>query len=394
MTLDYPKDRTSADQFVIFPWGGMPEVNKPGSFWGSVSNMDQVMKDLWECGFNATGFIDAAHIDSARKYGLQVIVKNGRIPGEGTDAEALEVAKQVAGPLKDDPSVLAFYLKDEPATPAFPNLAKWVKALRAVAPNKLAYINLYPDYASPEGLKAKDYEDYLEQFVATCEPKFLSYDNYSLFEPDQFDQHRFYRNMEAIRSCAIRHNLPWWNIVLGNAHFTYIEPSQASIYVQVFSTLAYGAKGISYFTYFPVPNGNFRLSAFDHFMNKTPTWEYIRLMNVQIHKLAPTYLKLKSANVFHHPNVPNGCRGMDSSKFVAELHGGGDLLVGEFEGPEDRPYVMVVNKSIKKSTAFGVKFKDEGKVFLTHSYTGLTQSFGGEQVWLAPGQGMLLHLGR
>lgn len=392
--MDYSKGRVPADQFVIFPWGGMPEIDQPGSFWGSVSDMDPVMKDLWDCGFNATGFIKSDHIKYARQYGLSVIVQDPRIPGPGTDAEAAEVAKQVAGPLKDDPSVLAFYLKDEPATPAFPNLAKWATAITTVAPNKLAYINLFPDYASPEGLVAKDYEDYLEQFVAVCKPKFLSYDNYSLFEGDTFLVDRFYGNMEAIRACAIRHDLPWWNIVLGNAHFTYIEPSQASIYVQVYSTLAYGARGISYFTYFAVPHGNFRLSAIDQFMNKTATWDYIRLMNLQIHKLAPTYLKLKSVNVFHHPNVPKGCRGIDSSKFVAAVVGSGDLLVGEFEGPNNMPYIMVVNKSLTNSTHFNVKFKEAGKVIVTNSYTGLDSEFGGEQVFLCAGQGMLLHLAK
>jgi hypothetical protein len=392
--MDYTKDRIPAEQFVIFPWGGMPAIDKPGSFWGSVSDMDPVMKDLWECGFNTTGFTDAANIRYARKYGLSVIVQDGRIPREGTDAEALEVAKQVAGPLKDDPSVLAFYLRDEPATPAFSNLAKWAKALATIAPDKLAYINLYPDYASPEGLGAKDYDDYLEQFVSVCKPKFLSYDNYSLFEGGTLLADRFYGNMEAIRACALRHDLPWWNIVLGNSHFTYIEPSQASIYVQVYSTLAYGGRGISYFTYFPVPHGNFRLSAIDQFMHKTATWDYIRLMNLQIHRLAPSLLKLKSVNVFHHPNVPKGCRGIDSSRFVAGLDGGGDLLVGEFEGPGKKPYVMVVNKSISNSTHFGVRFKEQGRVLVTNSYTGADADFGGEQVWLAPGQGMLLHLER
>jgi hypothetical protein len=182
--------------------------------------------------------------------------------------------------------------------------------------------------------------------------------------------------------------------VLGNAHFTYIEPSQASIYVQVFSTLAYGGRGISYFTYFAVGHGNYRLTAIDPFMHRTATWDYIRLMNLQIHKLAPTYLKLKSVNVFHHPNIPKGCRGMDSAKLVAQLQGDGDLLVGEFEGPAQTPYAMVVNKSITKSCHFSVKFKGEGKIYITSPFTGLDNLFGGEHVWLSPGQGKLLHPGQ
>lgn len=70
------------------------------------------------------------------------------------------------------------------------------------------------------------------------------------------------------------------------------------------------------------------------------------------------------------------------------------MLVGEFEGPKKTPYVMVVNKSIKGSTYFNIKFKEQGKIVTTSPYTGTDADFTGEQVWLAPGQGMLLHLER
>ena len=83
--------------------------------------------------------------------------------------------------------------------------------------------------------------------------------------------------------------------------------------------------------------------------------------------------------------------GMDSSKYLAEVSGG-DFLVGEFEGPSGTPFVMIVNKDIHTSTAFGVKFKGEGKVMMTSAYTGVTSPFGGENNWLAPGQGVLLSL--
>ena len=48
----------------------------------------------------------------------------------------------------------------------------------------------------------------------------------------------------------------------------------------------------------------------------------LRNVNLQIHRLAPVYTKLESVNVFHHPEVPPDCRGIDSSSFVKELAGG------------------------------------------------------------------------
>jgi hypothetical protein len=115
-------------------------------------------------------------------------------------------------------------------------------------------------------------------------------------------------------------------------------------------------------------------------------------VNLQILKLAPIYTQLRSVNVFHHPQVPRGGRGLGSSKFLAELNGG-NLMAGEFEGPGGRPVVMVVNKDLHRSTAFEVRFKSAGPIQMVNSYTGQTQAWEGENMWLAPGQGMLLFLG-
>ena len=136
---------------------------------------------------------------------------------------------------------------------------------------------------------------------------------------------------------------------------------------------------------------NFRLAPIDQFGHKTATWEMLRSVNLQLQGLAPTYITLKSVNVFHHPNVPEGCRGLDSSRFLTSLDGG-DLLAGEFEGPAGEPYVLVVNKGLHKSTAFGLTPKVAGTVTVISAYSGQPTGFGGEQVWLAAGQGMLLRL--
>ena len=72
---------------------------------------------------------------------------------------------------------------------------------------------------------------------------------------------------------ALRHALPFWNIVLSNAHFNYAEPTPAGFRFQAYTTLAYGARGISYFTYFAPPAGDYRLAAIDQFGNKTATWD-------------------------------------------------------------------------------------------------------------------------
>ncbi len=68
--------------------------------------------------------------------------------------------------------------------------------------------------------------------------------------------------------------------------------------------------------------------------------------------------------------------------------------MGEFEGQDSQPYVVVVNKDLQHSAQVVIRFKQIGAVLRTSSYTGKTAPVGSEDNWLAPGQGVLLALDR
>ena len=171
-------------------------------------------------------------------------------------------------------------------------------------------------------------------------------------------------------------------------------PTDGGLRFQLYTTLAYGGRGISYFTYVAPSTGNYRLAPIDPFGNKTPTWYMLRNVNLQLHRLGPVYLTLRSVNVFHYPDVPEGCSGIRTSRWLKDTIRGGSLLIGEFEGPNGRPFVMVVNKDLHRSTNFHLEFREPGPVQMVNAYTGQFEPWQGENDWLAPGQGMLLCLGK
>ena len=115
-----------------------------------------------------------------------------------------------------------------------------------------------------------------------------------------------------------------WNIVLSNAHFTYAEPSPAGLRFQAYTTLAYGGRGISYFTYVSPNSGNYRLAPIDQFGHKTPTWEMLRNVNLQIHALAPTMItteRVESSIIPTCPRLP----ALADSQYLADVNGAGRL---------------------------------------------------------------------
>jgi len=382
-TLPAQEVPVAPEDFVIMPWGGTPAD-------------PAVLEGIAECGFNLAGFVAPEGLDAVQAAGLKALVSDGlchvgNAEAELDDAEITRRVEEVVAKVKGHPAVFGYYLRDEPGAQPFPGLGRWAAAFAEADPQGLPYINLFPNYASAAQLGAATYDEYLERFVDTVKPRFISYDHYALMDDGSL-RGGYFSNLESVRRAALANDLPFWNIVLSNAHFHYAEPTEGGLRFQAYTTLAYGARGISYFTYFAPHIGNYRLAPIDQFGHRTATWDMLRSVNLQIQKLVPTYVTLKSLNVFHHPDVPEGCRGLDTSVHLTALSGG-DLMAGEFEGPEGEPYVLVVNKDLHRSTNFGLTPKAAGAISVVSAYTGHVTPFAGEQVWLAAGQGMLLRLG-
>ena len=196
--------------------------------------------------------------------------------------------------------------------------------------------------------------------------------------------------MDTIRQKSLETGVPFWNVIQSNAHFFYAEPYDAMMALQVYSALAYGSKGIGYFTYYTSPYSNSRLAPIDRFGYRTNTWEIIRNLNLQIHALYPVYCRLKSVNVCHTDDFP---RGNPPSKFVKILNSNAPLLIGEFEDNDGKPYVMVVNKNLQNSIELNLVFKgyEKSRIKVVSPYIkGDIELFDEGRNWLSPGFGILL----
>lgn len=383
--------RVAPSEFIIFPWGSMPIAPANGP-WGDLADTNDMLKDLFDCGFNTSGFTRNVEIlRDIRNNQLVGILRvgintNQEVTQEEADNHIRKVMESITDP-EDRKAIHAIYIRDEPNASLFPRLNIWSEAIKKQG--FLPYINLYPDAVLPEWLGTKDYEEHLDQYVEICDPPYISYDNYSLFEGGRLDEDRFFGNIEAIRHKSLQAGIPFWNVILANAHFKYAEPSDATFAIQVYSTLAYGGRGIGYFTYYTPQVGNYRLSPIDRFGYRTKTWGMMRNINLQVHSLAPVYCQLKSINVFHTGHIVRNGRGIETAKLVESISSG-SLVVGEFAHPDGKPYVMVVNKDVHSSIEFDIEFKEKGKIMIVSQFNQGRVPFQGEQKWLSPGCGVLL----
>lgn len=380
MSTDLTDQMLTPEQFPILPWGWTPAS-------------PDVYEGIRECGFNLAGFVNPQDLDQVHQAGLKAIVYDhaAHVTDEAAEYHDEVITQRVralVSRVKGHPGLFGYYLRDEPGAKAYPGLARWSRAYRQADADALPYINLFPNYAQPSQLGVPDYEQYVQEFLKQVSPPFLSYDNYSLMQDGSL-RHQYFPNLETMRAASLRSGLPFWNIVLSNAHFEYAEPTPAGLRFQMYTTLAYGARGISYFTYFAPDTGNYRLAPIDQAGEKTPTWAMVREVNMQIHRLGPTYLGLKSVNVFHTRENPTGSLTFESSHFLESISGG-SFVVGEFEAPDGQPHIIVVNKDLRQSAPVKVCFKQQGQMMRISPYSGKSSPIGAEDGWLAPGQGVLL----
>ncbi len=327
--------------------------------WNSAPNDLAVLSRMRECGLTHAGFVPPAALDTCHAAGLKAIVSDERVSGyDWTNVDAETARKRVAelvSEVRDHPAVVGYYLRDEPTAGFFPGLAKVALAVRENDADAWPYINLFPNYANAGQLGTPDYATYLEKYIETCNPPILCYDHYALMEGGGLRE-GYFANLEAVRNAGVKHDLPFWNIVLTNACLDFRKPSAADLRFQVYTTLAYGGKGIGYFTYFTPAVGNFRDGPIDQFGHETPTWGDLRSVNLQVAKLGPTLLALKSDGVYHFGDVPEGATAPGDTSLVKAIDG--PMLVGDFTHPDGSRYVLIVNKDVTKSFVCQPQFRE------------------------------------
>ena len=351
--------------------------------WGESPTNEEQLHGMKEAGLNISGFCRTADLEKVRAAGLTCFVQSPAIdkldwlhlPSDSelqSDIAALRLA--IAG----NPAALGVFLRDEPGTPMMPGLGKVSAMLHESMPGLWPYVNLFPARVSADRLGTSDYGSYVRMLVQTIHQPFLSYDNYSLVGGEMLDY--FYTNLEAVRRLSLETQTPFWNCILANSHFNYMEPSDATFHLQVYASLAYGAHGIQYFTYYSPAIGNFRLGALDQFGHRTTTWDMLRRINSELQILAPTVLRLHSTGVYHYPAVPEQGQPLTASKFVESIEMtqrfvrppvGGRFLIGEFEDAQGRPYFLLVNKDLNNSFEFKIHLRQPGgKLWQVSQYTG------------------------
>ncbi len=323
-------------QIPVLAWFSIPAEH---------TSLDRYL-ELKEAGFThsfshtATADEVAAALDTAQRAGIKLIITCRELE---TDPEA------TVNRFKNHPALDGYFLRDEPDRTAFASLGKWARTIESVDNKHYCYLNLLPTYASLEALKTDSYREYVNLFIQEVNLPFVSFDHYPVIG-DSSLRGDFYENLEIISDESRKAGKPFWAFALATAHDPYSIATLASLRLQVYSNLAYGAQGIQYFTYW-TPVGtiwNFNHAPITETFQRSEVYDRVREVNKEIKALSPVFLGAKLLSVAHTGEIPVGTKQLVSlpAPFEEVSANGRGVLVSELENGEHH-YLVIVNRDLK-----------------------------------------------
>jgi hypothetical protein len=146
-------------------------------------------------------------------------------------------------------------------------------------------------------------------------------------------------------------------------HGPYRNLTEGELRYEAMQTLAYGAKGLIWFTYWEPQDKSFEWTHAPILADGSQDAHYgmIRRVNWDLRALGSALLDAESTDVFHTGKVPEGGKPWTEGLPV-RVTGAGDLTVGLFEDAQGRRLAVVANQDYKAPMTTEIVVKTDGRV--------------------------------
>jgi hypothetical protein len=269
-------------------------------------------------------------------------------------ADARRLVQQMLDEYRRFPSFAGFDVYDEPPPAKFPTVAAVTALVRELAPDLLPYSNLVPG-------NGPGYTSFVQSFVDTVRPPVLSFDRYPIL--DSGLDINYFDNWAIIRRIGLAAGIPTWVYIQSVKFQNRVVPTEAQLRWQVNISLAYGAKGILYFTWWTpelARGEGFESAVITLDGQRTPLYDFATRLNREW--LAPIGRELKplvsvSATHANDNPLPPGTEAFKPDDHVSAVEGGA-VVVGQFRAATDdgRRWVLVANRSDVADTTVTLTF--------------------------------------
>lgn len=266
------------------------------------------------------------------------------------------------------------------------------------------HTNLFPVRCDSAGVTMRDtherssveeYVAYIETYIRCVKPELLSYDFYPFHKEFGYCDPDWFFQMEFIRRYAVKLGVPYWCFVQVTSWHKGIirNTNETEIRWQAFTALAFGVKGLNYFTFCtPVDRGgeNFDDAMIDRHGNVTPSYGYVQRTNARVQPIGKRLLSAEHKAVV----TPERCIAPMETEIGCKSYGnfagktdGEPVMIGVFEDGGKSLY-FPVNTSLSGIVPFKMNFLQA--VRLRDAETGKIYEGKEIKLELAPADGVLL----
>lgn len=336
-------------------------------------------ENLKDAGFNINNYryqnndnVEKA-LNLSYQVGIKTIINSKEFPNN---------LSSTVNRFKDHPATAGYFIIDEPPIQTLHLFKEMVNKITDIDNKNFNYINLLPTYGDAG---TKDYNEYIYRYSTEIPLDFISFDFYPIIANWVRDD--WYYNLEIIRNISTEINKPFWAFALSTSHGNYPIPTLEHLRLQVYSNLAYGAKGIQYYTYWTITSPNFVYESgpIDKDGSKTKVYDLVKQMNKEIKSFSHIYLTSKVKNVSHYGNIPFGTtRSSIYPDYIESLDiRGGNALLSEMENNENTFY-MIQNTNLYNEIGIEIKADSLTSVILKDG-TIIPTKYIKEEFKLTPG---------
>ncbi|MDE2125927.1 MAG: hypothetical protein KGJ62_04990 [Armatimonadetes bacterium] len=304
-------------------------------------------------------------LDLCRACHMQAIIADARMPAGMSSAGATAAVASIAKDYAHQPALLGYFLADEPGADAFANEGSVIAAFRRADPSHIVYVNLFPNYATtnlqrPQSqLQTNTYHGYVTKFAAEARPWLISWDYYTLLI--SHDRNGFFSNLAECRTDAAAAGLPFWQIVLSTQILSYRSPTLAELRFQALQTLAYGAHGLLWFTWWPPDSQGLKSShdVVDATGKPAALFGDISTVDAETSEIARWLYTALSLQVYQTGDIPAGGNPQppDAMAFTTSKT---NWTIGVFRGGDGFVYVLAANRDYTAPATMDLSLESNG----------------------------------
>jgi hypothetical protein len=374
-------------EFIITMWNAAePDIT-------SYAQIAKENYNLIPINYNAQPLNDSVErLEEAKKNGLRVVLGHELInPTSLKDPAKFKKLDNLIEKVKKYRNLEGYFITDEPTENKLDNYVELVSYLRKKDPSKLMYFNMPPTFALKEqsGISLEQltrrnikyprhlhrvgennkvvmsYLSYLKKFLNVINPDVISYDHYPFF--GSANSTEYFLNLALISQAAKESRKPFLNIIQASRYLkVWRLPTVKEMRFQIYTTLAYGGKGISYFIYW----GNAEQEALYRDGKSSPLANNMATINLELQKIGSTLMSLDFQGVYHAAPLPYGGQGIPQ-KSPVKILSESDILISLFGKGKKNNVFLIANRSYieKQNVQLGLEI-DGGLIQELNRKTG------------------------